>query len=264
MPDMKSQSIAHLEAALERLVEGTFANLFGKQIRAQDIALELARALEDKVRAASGSDPRPLAPDQYAIYLNPEIQQQLLQRQPALVEILSRHIVELATESGYRLADTPQITILPDARLDTHKLAVKAAHTNQFRDSTAVMKAVEIEPQPALHNPQLLINGERTVQINSAIVNIGRNRDNHIVLDDPHVSRHHLQLRQRFGRYVLFDVNSREGTFVNEVSVKEHHLRSGDVIRIGTTRLIYVEDDPSDQSHPGTTGIMDPVEDIDL
>ena len=93
-------------------------------------------------------------------------------------------------------------------------------------------------------NPQLIVNGETAIPLNSPIINIGRSRDNHIVLNDPYISRHHVQLRLRFGVYTLFDTQSQGGVLVNDVVVREHRLQPGDVIRIGKTQLVYFEDAP--------------------
>lgn len=252
MRNMNEQNIARLEAQLERLVEGAFANLFGKTVRAQDIALHLARAMEDSLRAAHGSDPRPLAPDQYLIYMNPNVQARFLQ-QPGLPQILSHHLVELATQAGYRLANAPLVKLLADPALELSKLIVKAEHTNRPENSTAVMERVALPGEsPAPSNPQIIINGETTIQLKEALINIGRSRDNHIIIDDRYISRHHVQLRLRFGAYMLFDVQSQSGTLVNGVRVKEHQLRAGDVISIGKTQLIYIEDDPLSDSQVGT------------
>ena len=256
---MKAQHIARLETQLERLVEGTFTSLFGKKIHAQDIAVELARALEDNIKTAYGSDPRPLAPDQYLIYLHPDIQKYLLQHQPGLVGNLSQYMVELANNAGYRMTNAPIIKILADANLDANHLAVSASHTDRPENSTAVMQRVEIEAQDrAPNNPQVIIDGGRTVQLGAPVINVGRGRENDIVVDDPYASRQHVQLRLRFGNYMLFDIHSQGGTFVNEVKIKEHLLRSGDVIRIGRTRLLYVEDDPTSEA-PFDTEIIDAV-----
>jgi pSer/pThr/pTyr-binding forkhead associated (FHA) protein len=64
------------------------------------------------------------------------------------------------------------------------------------------------------------------------------------VLDESTVSRTHAQIRLRFGHYVIFDTDSQTGTFVNNVRIREHRLRAGDVIRVGKTSLVYMEDDP--------------------
>lgn len=261
MQNMREQNIARLEAQLERLIEGAFANLFSRRVSAQDIALAVARAMEDGIRAATGSDPRPLAPDHYVLYLNSKVQAQLLQRYPLLPQILSEHIVELATNSGYRLVNQPLIRIHPDSQFDAHHIRVHAQHTNRAENSTAVMQRVELPAeQTGPRNPQLVISGKRNVELGAPIINIGRQRDNHIVLDDPAISRHHVQLRIHRGGYLLFDVQSHTGTYVNDVRVKEHRLQSGDVIRMGTTRLVYIEDESYTFGSPGTTSKMDTVQ----
>lgn len=97
---------------------------------------------------------------------------------------------------------------------------------------------------------RLVINGRRTVPLSTSLVNIGRADHNDIILDDPHVSRHHAQIRLRWGVYTLFDVESAAGTFVNEVRVREHRLQNGDTIRLGQSLLLYLmEDSLSSTAH---------------
>ena len=243
MPRMNDQHIARLEARLEHLVEGTFNQLFGKKIRTQDIAVQLARAMEDGAIPGKSDDLRPTAPDHYTIYLNTAVYAQLVQNHPTLGYHLSEHLLELATESGYRMNVTPVVDIQGDNQVSVGSLVVEANHQHQKHNTTAVMQRVDIPITQAVPlNPQLLVHGKITIPLNLELINIGRNRDNHIVIDDPSVSRHHLQLRLRFGHYVLFDTQSHGGTTVNDVIVKEYILQTGDVICIGKTRLVYLED----------------------
>lgn len=68
--------------------------------------------------------------------------------------------------------------------------------------------------------------------INSALL-VGRGASNHIILDDPRISRQHARLApERDGTY-LYDLNSANGTLVNGVSVTKHRLQVNDVIRFG-------------------------------
>ncbi|NWG15947.1 MAG: DUF3662 domain-containing protein [Chloroflexi bacterium] len=257
---MKSQPIAHLEEQLERLVEGAFTHIFGKKIQAHDIALELSRAMENNAEAGHPGDPRPLAPDHYAIILNDEAMNHLLRRQPRLPELLSQHMIELATGAGYRLDNRPIIELQADNTLAGGRLFVRAWHTRRRQNTTALMQRVEApETGHAPINPHLLVNGSQPIPLRQPLLNIGRDRDNHIILDDAAVSRHHLQLRLRLGRYMLFDTQSQTGTFVNGVRVKEHALQTGDVIHIGNTRLVYMEDQPPSE---GETASYPPVEDV--
>lgn len=242
---MNEQHIARLEAQLEQLVESAFAQLFGKRIRGQDVALQLARAMEDQSRPARGSDLRPFAPDVYSIYLHGDVYTHLMHTQPMLAESLATHLVELAQQAGYRLNHHPQLVFLADNRLDRGALLVSAAHSDQPANRTEAMQPVQlVRTQSAPRNAQLVINGARTVPLTQNVVNVGRERDNTIVLDDNFASRYHAQLRLRDGMYLLFDVNSKSGTYVNNVLVREHRLQAGDVIRIGKTQLVYLYDDP--------------------
>ena len=85
-------------------------------------------------------------------------------------------------------------------------------------------------------------NGQRT-DLPLDTLSIGRAPDNRMVLQDPQASSHHAQIRPDTQGYLLVDLNSRNGTFVNDQRLMPQTPRlliSGDVIRIGETRLTYV------------------------
>ncbi|HLZ31405.1 MAG TPA: adenylate/guanylate cyclase domain-containing protein [Chloroflexota bacterium] len=76
---------------------------------------------------------------------------------------------------------------------------------------------------------------------------IGRGEQNDLRLNDASVSRYHAFLRRVDGRYLLSDVGSQNGTFVNGRQVHAPSaLDSGDRIRAGTTELTFHLDVPSD------------------
>jgi len=72
---------------------------------------------------------------------------------------------------------------------------------------------------------------------------IGRAADNDIVVSDPDVSKHHAELRPEAGAARLVDLDSRNGTFVNEQRVTAALLSEGDLVGIGsaTFRLVGQE-----------------------
>jgi hypothetical protein len=250
---MNEQHIARLEAQLERLVESTFASLFGKRVHTQDIALQLARAMEDSAINDSPQEVRPIAPDHYTIMMASAMRRDLLHNQPALAQLLSEHLVELAMNAGYRLNMRPEVEIIANDEIRMGTVTVIADHGKKKTSTTALMKRVDLDQSlEAPHNPQLLIQGRPPIQLELDVINIGRSRDNQIVIDDRAVSRYHLQIRLRFGRYTLFDTQSQGGTMVNNVRVKEHVLQTGDVIQIGNTRLVYMEDHPTSDGQTQT------------
>ena len=71
-------------------------------------------------------------------------------------------------------------------------------------------------------------------------VRIGRGGDNTIVLDNDSVSRRHARVERRGGQYVLIDMDSTNGTFVNDDLVDEHELKRGDQIKIGDTIVKFL------------------------
>ena len=259
-PTMSERHIARLEEQLERLVEGAFTSLFGKAITARDLALELARAMEGGLQESQDIDTRPIAPDDYTILLNSSVVQGLQKKQPDIADYLSQHLIEFATQSGYRLINAPTVQLQTNLAFSAKKIHIAAKHQQHLENSTAVMKPVHSPAQAMPINPQLIINGEKTIPLESTLVTIGRSDENEVILEDPFASRYHCQLRLRFGYYMLFDIQSTGGTYVNGIPVREYRLQAGDVIRIGDTQLIYLEDENPNRPAAGTTDTLNPVE----
>jgi pSer/pThr/pTyr-binding forkhead associated (FHA) protein len=71
---------------------------------------------------------------------------------------------------------------------------------------------------------------------------IGRLRDNTVVLDNPAVSSHHARVYRDGDRFVIEDLKSKNGTYVNDKFVMNRRsLRNGDVVRIGKHQLVFDE-----------------------
>ena len=70
-------------------------------------------------------------------------------------------------------------------------------------------------------------------------VTLGRDSGNAIQLHDNEVSRRHAEIRNADGTFVLADLSSSNGTFVNDQAVTDHTLASGDRLLIGRTLLIF-------------------------
>lgn len=80
--------------------------------------------------------------------------------------------------------------------------------------------------------------GTKTIALTRSRITIGRSPENTAVINDPVVSGQHAEIVISGGDYVLRDLGSSNGTFVNGRQVSEQALNAGDEIRVGSTRLM--------------------------
>ena len=92
-------------------------------------------------------------------------------------------------------------------------------------------------------NAYLIVNSE-VYPIKHHLTNLGRKLDNHIVINDPRVSRNHAQIRFIENRFILLDLNSTGGTAVNGKSITQSVLYSGDAISLAGCEVKFVQDTP--------------------
>ncbi|MCB9522061.1 MAG: sigma 54-interacting transcriptional regulator [Myxococcales bacterium] len=97
---------------------------------------------------------------------------------------------------------------------------------------------------PTLHLRKCRISVERDGRwvertFDQAVVNIGAMDDNDLVLPEDTVSRFHCRIYQEDNAYVIQDLGSTNGTFVNKVRVKEAYLRPGCQISLGKARIEF-------------------------
>jgi pSer/pThr/pTyr-binding forkhead associated (FHA) protein len=96
------------------------------------------------------------------------------------------------------------------------------------------------------------VDGKR-FRLLANVETLGRDPANSIILtDDPKVSRAHAEIRVRDAQRILIDLESRNGTRVNNRRVSSHPLRDGDRIRLGDTTLIFAADSDEDLTEAGT------------
>ena len=99
---------------------------------------------------------------------------------------------------------------------------------------------LENEDQGLQQHAYLIIN-QQVYPLERIVTNLGRRRENHIVIKEPEVSRQHAQIRYENGRFVLYDTDSTGGTFVNGQQVDRSVLYTGDVIRMADVLITFVD-----------------------
>lgn len=68
---------------------------------------------------------------------------------------------------------------------------------------------------------------------------IGRLPDNTVTIDNGAVSGHHACIVHEGNDFILEDLRSRNGTYVNEKHVYRHRLQNGDVVLVGKHKLVF-------------------------
>ena len=104
---------------------------------------------------------------------------------------------------------------------------MEALEGKQYRSAQ-----VEMEEGPQVGNHWPLLAGR---------TRLGREADNHVVLDDERISLYHAQISVRDGVFWLEDLGSTNGTFIGEDKrvMKPYPLEDGDQIRIGGVLMVF-------------------------
>jgi hypothetical protein len=105
---------------------------------------------------------------------------------------------------------------------------------------------------------------ERVVELRDRKLQIGRGRDNDIVLPDSQkgVSRTHAELRFENGRYILVDLQSQNGTWLNGQRIERAEVPPDAEITVGEYRLRFQQTRPAQTTSSSTAHLPDPIDDI--
>jgi hypothetical protein len=184
------------------------------------------------------------------------------QAKPRLLKELANALYIAGKEAGFLFSVKPSVSVTADDSLSPDDMRVIASFSEE---SVAETQGISIgtKPDPASgtipNNAFLIIDGTRVIPLIRSVTNIGRRLTNHVVIDDPRVSRTHAQLRIVKDQFVLFDLNSNGGTFVNGQRTNQSILHPGDVISLAGVSLIFGQDLPTGQAlnegqtEPGTS-----------
>ena len=233
-----------LETKLQSLFENQIIAILPGLTSEDRIIQKLALALKQNTIEQKGDGV--IAPNIFTLVVSPDSASKW--RQPQVMNALKNVIIVAAKEVGLKLESRPTITITVDDTYSANDVNVIASHKLEPVEDTKGMvidtdkddKNSETIPENAF----LIVEGVRVYPLKDSVVNVGRRLENHLVIDDPRISRNHAQLRAINGRYVLFDLNSTGGTFVNGQRTSQTVLYPGDVISLAGVALIFGQDNP--------------------
>lgn len=251
--------LTQLETRLEAFFEGGAGRLFTGG-ECERVAQRLAAVMQAELRPQP--DGSLLAPNLFTIIVHPDLVC-VLPEKAALLSGLAAIIQKTGEEASLQFIAPPTIRITTDTELPAYEIQV-TAEFSQFRPGATSMlmlmqnsttvgeaqdsissKTAKPSKKVKLSQAFLIVGGNRTVLLTRQGLTIGRRSDMSLVIDDPHVSRVHAQIRLVQGRYVIFDLDSRGGTFVNDQRVTQCFLHPGDVISLAGVQLVFGQESSS-------------------
>lgn len=238
-------NLSELEARLQTLIEVDLLNVLPNK-KVEDVIIQkLAAAIQHNTFATSlGAT----APDVFTLVMHPETAKNW--QDEKILTVILQSLLVVAREAGLRFTISPTVTISTDGNIPINDATVIASHrveTMAETNANPMNNNEEQKMEEGEHIPEnafLIVEGVKVFPLTLPVVNIGRKLDNQLIIDDPRVSRNHAQLRSIKGRYVVFDLNSTGGTFVNGQRTSQSVLYPGDVISLAGVALIFGQDNP--------------------
>ncbi len=231
--------LQRFENRLEQLVSGAFAKAFRSNVQPVEVAAALQREVDSSAQILSRD--RRLVPNQFHVELSPADHERLAPYSSTLAEELTDMLREHAEEQSYVFTGPVTIDFTEGQDLTTGRFRVRSSALAKVTPSaghevtdTAVRRARVL----------LEVNGMRHPLDPPGLV-VGRGHDADLRINDPGVSRRHVEFRVYPGsgelngtpQVSVVDLGSTNGMLVNGQRVEQALLEHGATIKIGNTTL---------------------------
>ena len=249
--------LARFERLIEHAVEGSLRRVFKTTLQPVQVAKAAARAMEGaQVVGLGGVE----VPNAYQVHLAPTDFDHMGDYAARLTAELTRYLSEYARERGLRPVGDIHVEVQRDpaaaagrARVETRfvdlapeqqaaiQQAVEGTRQLRLADLAA---AIRLDPNVAPAEPRLWLEdklgGRVALEPEAGVVRLGRAADNDLAVNNQRVSRYHAQLRWVDSAWLVYDLDSTNGTFVDGERVvpsSPRPLRVDSVLRLGDHEL---------------------------
>lgn len=242
-----NKKIDQIEAELKKLFEEKLPQLITGRSPGKALIENLVSVMSQNI--TTNPEGKLLAPDKITINVSTDDLPEWQLHLDFLKQLIST-LQHILPQKNVNFNRPPSIIIQSDPIISIAHYSISADFSSQITPlpDTSAMPSEEggVSEWNFSGEVYLIVNGRTQYDLTKPVVNIGRHSENNLVLTDPHISRHHAQLRAINQKYVLFDVGSTGGTFLNGTKISQATLHSGDVIRLGTTSLIFIQESTSE------------------
>lgn len=218
------------EKNVEGAVNGVFSKFGSKELQPVDLSSALEREIDNEAMAV-GRD-RTVAPNEFRFKLStPDFDRIEQWGSETLADELADNLTQYAKSQHY--AFVGPVVVIFEEDLDLAKGGFKLTSSSVQGNAVPVTTDDQAEDHPMLevNGSQYLLTKDKTI--------IGRGSGCDIVIDDPGISRKHLEIDITEGGVIARDLGSTNGTYVEGHQVPAATLLDGNTITIGRTRILY-------------------------
>jgi hypothetical protein len=240
--------LQRFENRLEQLVSGAFAKAFRSAVQPVEVAAALQREVDNSAQILSRD--RRLVPNNFHVELSPQDHERLTPYSSTLAHELTEMLREHAHEQSYVFTGPVSISFDKADDLSTGRFRVRSAALAKV---TPISQSHVTDTAVRRANVLLEVNGMRHPLEPPGIV-VGRGSDADLRINDPGVSRRHVEFRIFPGdpapQVSVVDLGSTNGMLVNGQRVQQATLDDGATVKIGnTTMTVHYVAAPVDQAN---------------
>mgnify|MGYP000857566701 CR=1 FL=1 len=245
------------EQRLERAISGAFARAFRSAVQPVEIAAALQREVDNNTQILSRD--RRLAPNDFHVELSQADMERLSPYDSTMARELGEQLHDHAEQQAYVFPGPVTIAFEESEDLSTGRFRVRSRAMASVQGST---RRTRVKQSRAY----LDINGTSHPLVPPAVV-VGRGVDADVRINDPGVSRRHIEFTVDVGRIEdgsplsigVRDLGSTNGMLVDGHRATSVALRDGSRVRIGSSDIVVrvVEDDAPDEVDD--SGVVDGV-----
>jgi hypothetical protein len=247
--------LARFEKLVEQAVEGSLRRVFPTTVQPVQLAKAAARAMEDaQVIGLHGAE----VPNKYELQLAPDDLERFGDYASTLCDEVSRYLADYARDRGLRLVAEPRVELQPDADVRAGSVRAQARfmdlapptrrEIDAAVEGTRRLRLADLAEaraaSPAVTERGMWLEDRLGLRApldpQMGIVRLGRATDNDVVIANQRVSRYHAQLRWVESSWLVYDLDSTNGTWVDGQRVFPSQPRvfgSGAQLRLGDHEL---------------------------
>lgn len=225
--------LQRLENKLEQMISGAFARAFRSAVQPVEIAAALQRECDNNAQILSRE--RRLVPNDFHVELSRTDLDRLASYDAALADDMAGQLKTHADQQGYVFPGPIAISFDAAEDLTTGRFRIRSsAKAKVTSDATAT--------QVGRARAFIEVNGTRHPLQQPGMV-VGRGTDADLRVNDPGVSRRHIQFLISPGtegtpQIEVHDLGSTNGMLVDGHRITSTRLHDGSVVRIGSTTMV--------------------------